>query len=94
MIDSLRPFIARYIALAIAWLVAHYAIKFGVSVDNQAQQALANEVVNIVCEIIGIYAGSHKALNKIFNPGDAASSHLAADEKRETESLKRGFRKL
>jgi hypothetical protein len=86
---SLAPFIGRVIAILIVWLVSHYAIKYGVTMDSTVQTQLSEQIVNIVIGMLSVYAVSHKALNKYFNPGDTASSHLASSEKEQAERMKR-----
>jgi hypothetical protein len=87
MIDALRPYLARALAILVAWLVAHFGL--AMAIDNAEQQKLVSNIVDLVIEILGIYAATHRLSSKIFNPGDAASSHLAAAEKVETLDLKR-----
>lgn len=89
MIDEIKPFLARAVAILVAWLAGHFAIKFGVTISTEAQAQLANEIVNIVVILLGVYAASHRILSKWSNPGDAASTNIAVAETTEAARLKR-----
>lgn len=85
--DTLRPFIAKFIApfigLAITYLNKRYGMEFN---DNDAAQAIASLVDLVVFSIAtGVSAVT---INKKVNPGNAASSHLAAVEKTEAAVAK------
>lgn len=93
MLNALRPFLARIIASAVAglaaWLAAHYTIEL----DTDAQQQVTEGALVLALAIAQwlattVYGVVHRALSKRLNPGDAASSHLAAVEQRETAHLK------
>jgi len=86
--DAWRPFIAKFLAplvgFAVTWLKNKWGIDFGVDESNQVLNALVDLVVfSISTGATGV------GINKIVNPGNAASSHLAAQEKAETEQIKR-----
>lgn len=81
---TVLPYLGRLVALGIAWLVMH----FGIQMTVDQQQAVAENIVNIVTILIGVYAVSHKTLNKFINPGDTASSTLAKDDQTRKNVLK------
>lgn len=91
--DALRPFIAKLLGPIfgaiiggfILWLKVRWGIH--VDLDNAQVSALADQLVNLV--IVMISTGiSSVFVNKKVNPGNAASSHLAAEEKEESKLLK------
>jgi hypothetical protein len=86
--DAWRPFIAKFIAplvgFAVTWLNKKFGIELGQDDQNQALVALVDFVVFAISTgLAGV------GINKVVNPGNAASSHLAAVEKSEVEQIKR-----
>lgn len=93
MLNALRPFLARIIASAVAGLAAWLAAHWTIELDADARQQITEAGLVLalaVAQWIGttVYGLVHRALSKRLNPGDAASSHLAAVEQRETAHLK------
>lgn len=88
MIDTLRPFLGRGVALLIAWVAAHLTARYHITVTTEQQVQFSNAVVDIITGFIAVWFASHKIFDKWFNPGDAASSHIAAQEKAEAVELK------
>lgn len=86
--NMLRPYIGRVVGLLIAWLSAQVAIRWHITVSTEQQAQFAEAVVNIIAGFVAVYLATHKTADKWFNPGDAASSHLAASEKIESRQLK------
>lgn len=86
--DTWRPIIAKIIApfvgLAVTWLNKKYGITFGHSDVQQAVAGLTDLVVFALSTGL-----TSVGINKIVNPGNAASAHLASREKSEAETLKR-----
>jgi hypothetical protein len=86
--DAWRPFIAKLLAPLIGgialWIKGKIGADFGVDEQNVVTQGIVDFIV------FAITAGaSGVGINKFVNPGNAASSHLAAVEKAETEQIKR-----
>lgn len=89
MLTFFRPILARLLAAAIAGFCGWLVVRFGINVDADTQQQLAEALVGIVLPIVlGLYAVAHKWLNKRINPGDTASSHLAEKSQAEAARLK------
>lgn len=86
--NTLAPFLGRIIAIIVGWAAAQLAVRFGFQVDSATQAQLVEHIVNIVVLLLGVYAMSHKWLNKWINPGDAASSNITKVEKAQAERLK------
>lgn len=85
--DVLRPYLSRIIAPIITFFLAWVAQKTGIVLDNEA---ITESTVLLLVPILFVVNGIiHKTLDKTFNPGDAASSHLAVSEKTESEDLKK-----
>jgi uncharacterized membrane protein len=87
MIDFLRPFLSRIIAGWVAAFVAYLSTKFGVTLDAETQAGILAVLLGIFTTVYSIV---HRVLDKKINPGDAASSHLAAKEQVEVAALKSG----
>jgi hypothetical protein len=85
--DTWRPFIAKFIAPIIGLCVTYLNKRFGiVFTDAETGQVLAS-LVDLV--VFAISTGvSSVGINKVVNPGNAASAHLAGKEKTEAERLK------
>lgn len=87
--NLLRLVIARTIGGLIATLSAWLMIRYGIIVDDSAQAELTSNVVAVMMTIFTIlYPLIHKLINRKINPGDAASSHLAREEKTQAEGLR------
>lgn len=85
----MQVFIARIIAAWIAGLAGWLMVKFGIGISAEDQANFTTHLVGIVIPVMTtLYAVAHKLLSKKTNPGDAASSHLAAREDTETAQLK------
>lgn len=79
MFNSLRPFLSRVIAAAIAglctWLASHWAV----DIDQDTRAQLVDAIVAFLIPVFTvIYAVLHRIFDKWINPADAAGSHLAA----------------
>lgn len=88
MLDTLRPFISRLIApfvtMGLTWLALH-GFDFGADATGHVTEYAVVAIVGLMQIINGV---GHKTIDKKFNPGDAASSHLAGAEKVEAEAIK------
>lgn len=86
--DTWRPFIAKIIAPFVGLLVTALNKKYGITFgDTDVAQAVAGLTDLVVFAVsTGISA---VGINKVVNPGNAASAHLAAREKAEVVTLKR-----
>lgn len=88
--EILRPYLSRIIAPIITYILAWLAGKTGIVFDSDATKTLTEGAILIIVPILLVVNGViHKTLDKYFNPGDAASSHLAAAEKMEVEAIKK-----
>lgn len=86
--NAISPFLGRLVAIFLAWVCGHLADRYHIFVSTEQQAQLADMIVNVIAGFLTVYAVSHKWMNKFINPGDAASSHLAAEEKTQTSVLK------
>ena len=86
--NTLSPFLGRLVAIFLGWVFGHLADRYHIFVSTEQQAQLADMIVNVIAGFLTVYAVSHKWLNKFINPGDAASSHVAAAEKNEATVLK------
>lgn len=85
--DSWRPFIAKFIAPLIGLCITYLNKKFGIEFSDAEQAQVLASLVDLV--VFAISTGvSAVAINKHVNPGNAASSHLALQEKREVAEIK------
>lgn len=82
MLDRFRPYVSRILGAGIGALAGVLSTKFSIPVDPSTQAAITSAVT------AGIYGIAHKVIDKTVNPGDAASTHLAVQEKSEADSLK------
>lgn len=90
MQNLLTSFAARILGAWIAALASWLLVKYGVTVDVEAQQQLTEHLVGVVIPtFLTLYAVAHRLVSKKTNPGDAASTHLAAKESDEAANLKR-----
>jgi hypothetical protein len=88
-LDTLRPFASRIIAPAISILLAWLATKLGITFGADTEGHLTEFAVSIFLGVfLAVNGVIHKTLDKKLNPGDAASSHIAAQEKTESIVLK------
>jgi len=83
MPDSLRPILARLIAILVAALATWLSQKFGVKLTDQDQQQLVELVIFML-----VYALTHKGISSKTNPADAATTALAQQGKAEQRALK------
>lgn len=87
--NFLTPVIGRILAAWIAALASWLMVKYGITISPDNQAGIVGHMVSIIIPaFLTIYAIAHKVLNKHFNPGDAASSHLADKEAGEAAVLK------
>lgn len=88
MLNTLRPFISRLISPLITAALAFLALK-GINLGDDAAVHLTEYAVVVLIAGMQLLNGAlHKGIDKKVNPGDAASSHLAAVEKVAAEGLK------
>ncbi len=81
--NMLRPFMAAILGPGIIWLLAKLSALTGFTYTPEQIQLINDGVVLL------IITGVMKVLvNKKANPGNAASSHLAGQEKTESEQIK------
>lgn len=78
LLDKLRPFLSRIIAAPIAAGCAVLLHKTGIAVDDTTVTAAV---------VAGVYGVAHKVLDKVANPADTASAHLAAQGKSERAAI-------
>ncbi len=81
-------FLARFVGIAVAGIAGFLMTHYGFSVDTATQQELATKIVGLITVMLAAYVAGHRTTSKITNPGDAASSHLAAKESSEATILK------
>lgn len=85
----LRPILSRVVGAWVAALAVWLSAKLGIVLDDSAQeQIIAGGIAVAFALAQTVYAVVHRAIDKRVNPGDAASSHLAASEQKETAQLK------
>lgn len=84
-LGPLQPYVSRFVAAFVAFFVTWLAAK-GINLDAESQIQLKALLETTIFTII--YAITHRSIDKVVNPGDAASSHLAKSEKGEAEQLK------
>lgn len=86
------PVVVLLSRIVAAWLAGFFgwlSIKFGIDIGSAEQQQLVQGIVGVILPIfITLYAVFHKTISRWTNPGDAASSHLAAKESAEVAVLK------
>lgn len=69
--DKARPYISRFVLAPAGVLLANYAAsKFGVQIDSEAIRVAID---------LAIYGAIHKSTDKIINPADTSSHHLAVE---------------
>ena len=87
--DTLRPYLSRILAPMITFILAYLARKFGLVFDENTGKVITEgAVLMIIPVLLAVNGIAHKTLDKWFNPGDAASSHLAGQEKIEVNRMK------
>lgn len=85
----MQVFISRIVAAWVAGLASWLLVKFGIGISVEDQANVVEHLVGIIIPVgMTCYAIVHKLLSKRTNPGDAASSTLAASEASETSVLK------
>lgn len=79
--DRLRPYLSRFVIAPLAVFATNFvAHKTGIVVDpNQVSVAVD----------LAVYGAAHRVADKIVNPQDTASAHLAVDGKAQVQLLKR-----
>lgn len=91
--NALRPFLSRLISPLISTFATWLSVRWAIELDAASQQQITAAVL-VIAITVGNYVGQtvnnvvHRLIDKRLNPGDAASSHLAEKEKRETVQLK------
>jgi hypothetical protein len=89
MNNFVDTYLARIVGVLVASLCSWLAVKYGFKFDNEAQGKIVENIVGIMQLMWGlVYIFTHRTTSKQTNPGDAASSHLAAVEKKEAQQLK------
>jgi hypothetical protein len=89
MLNFFRPMLSRVIGAWVAALAVWLSAKAGFVLDDNAQeQIIAGGVAVALAVFQTVYALAHRTIDKRVNPGDAASSHLAAAEAKATAELK------
>ena len=90
--NALRPFIAPaiapFIGAALAWLANHYGIVYTPEQQHQISEGIVTGILMLFATSASAAAVVKVAMNKKLNPGNAASTHLAAAEKNEVQQLK------
>lgn len=91
--DAFRPFISKFLGPILGAIISGFILwlkmRWHITVDIIDVQlaSLVDQLVNLV--IVMISTGvSAVFVNKKFNPGNAHSSQLAAEEKEESKNLK------
>ncbi len=92
--DSLRPYLTRYLGIALAWLAGRLVVKYGITIPSEALQQFAEAIVDVVGIMLTAYATTHKTGNKYVNPSDTASKHLAVAGKEHREAIRRAEDKI
>lgn len=77
-LDKLRPFVSRILAAPIAAACAVLLHKTGIAVDDTTVTAAV---------VAGAYGVAHKVLDKVTNPADTASAHLAVQGKQDRAAI-------
>lgn len=89
MNNFIKTFAARLIGGLVASATAWLAVRYGLEVNADDQAKLVTDIVATLMTIYSVvYPLVHRTVSKKTNPGDAASSHLAGVEARETARLK------
>lgn len=89
MLNFLRPILSRLIGAWVGALAIWLSTRYGVVLDESQQAQIIGGAVAVLYGIgQTMYAISHRLTDKRVNPGDAASSHLAAVEAVEAARLK------
>ena len=87
--NALRPFLSRLLATPIAALVAWLAAK-GMEVDEQTAEAFRTTALFLLMGVFQlVYSLVHRTVDKKVNPGDAATTSRAVEEKYIDESTVR-----
>ena len=85
--DAWRPFIAKFVAPLMGLCITYLNKKFGIVFSDAETQQVLTSLVDLV--VFSISTGvTAVGINKVVNPGNAASSHLAAVEKVESQEIK------
>lgn len=87
--DSLRPFISRFLGIAVGGLVTWLTVHYGLNLDEASRHDLVDTFVKLIVEFMAVYIATHRIADKKFNPADTAGSHLAAEGRRESTRIKK-----
>lgn len=88
MLNFLRPFVSGIIASVVAGGVAWLASR-GINVNQDTIAQIVEYLVGIILPVFGaVFHITNKAVAKVVNPGDAATSQLAEEHIHENEQLK------
>lgn len=88
--DALRPFLSRLLSPVISALAGYLLVHYGINFDKETQAQINEQLITwIIPLVLAIYGLVHRLFDKRFNPGDAASSHLAKQESAEATDIKR-----
>lgn len=69
--DKARPYISRFVLAPAAVLLVNWlGQKFGVQIDSEQLRIAAD---------LAIYGAVHKTFDKVINPADTSSHHLAVE---------------
>lgn len=80
--DRFRPYISRFLLAPAAILVANKIAKdTGHQIDSESLRVAAD---------LALYGVIHKVSDKVLNPADSASAHLAASGVEEHKAMKVG----
>jgi hypothetical protein len=74
--NLLATYGARIVGIVAGWIVARLVAR-GMHVNTE----LANVVTDMMGTMLLTYALAHRTTSKASNPGDAASGHVAEEEK-------------
>lgn len=86
-IDFWRPFIAKILAPFIGFAVTYLNKKYGIVFSDADTAGLVAQITDLL--VFAVSTGiTAVGINKWANPGNAASSHLAAAEKAESQEIK------
>jgi hypothetical protein len=91
--DAWRPFIAKILAPIIGAIITTFVLwlktRWNITVELSSAELtdIVKNTINLI--VFAVSTGvSAVTLNKRVNPGNAASSHLAVVEKRQSEEIK------
>lgn len=86
--DALRPYISRILAPIITAFIM-WLLNKGIDLGPDAAAHLTEYGTVGLLAVFALLNGViHKTIDKRLNPGDAASSHIAHEERKESTVLK------